>query len=89
MSDPTPRQARLSPPDVTAKPVRQGRAWDNDDPSDCPTPGLCACPDMPHCPVCAYTAHDAAYLMDHRFCSEPTPPNPRASLSHPRSAGGE
>ena len=34
----------------------------------CLRPGVCNCPKMPRCPVCNYTAHDAAYLMDHYLC---------------------
>jgi hypothetical protein len=34
----------------------------------CSRPGVCNCPNMPRCPVCNYTAHDAAYLMDHNLC---------------------
>jgi hypothetical protein len=35
---------------------------------ECTRPGVCNCQNMPRCPVCNYTAHDAAYLMDHRLC---------------------
>ena len=34
----------------------------------------CTCPDEPRCPVCGYTAHDAACEMDHHPCSGTIPP---------------
>ena len=33
----------------------------------------CLC-DLPRCPKCNYTKHDAAFEQDHRFCSGIIPP---------------
>ena len=48
---------------------------DRDNPAtECCSPGLCECSDMPRCPKCGYTEHDAAYLMDHHLCDGTIPP---------------
>ena len=36
--------------------------------AECPTPGVCSCPDMTRCPSCGYTAHDKVWLADHHLC---------------------
>ena len=39
--------------------------------ANCPlTTGLrpCMCPNEPRCPECGYTAHDAAFELDHSRC---------------------
>lgn len=41
------------------------------EPTNCPlVTGLrpCMCEGMPRCPICNYTAHDAAFEMDHASC---------------------
>lgn len=47
--------------------------------TECKTPGLCECPDMPHCAECGYTEHDARFHGDHHLCPGVIPKRPEHS----------
>ena len=74
-SDSTPetRDATFTSPTKDSTDPAGRAAFDG---NQCKTPGCCTC-DLPHCPLCGYTRHDAAHLMDHRLCKGVIPPDDR------------
>ena len=50
----------------------------------CKQPSCCTC-DLPRCPVCGYTKHDAAFHMDHGMCKGVIPPFQVEAAAEPGS----
>ena len=58
-----------------------GRPEEQKEPANCPLvtgriPCMC---DIPRCPACGYTEHDARFHLDHGLCREKNPPWRRRS----------
>lgn len=51
----------------------------------CTSPGCCACPGEPRCPLCGYTKHDAQFLMDHSLCNGEIPERETATKKQTRA----